>query len=384
MRLPSTAHSSRPWRIHALTPDFRLEDVWALPTPGGPDDFPRLVEQFTSGRPAQSDSRAARALWAIRWKLGELLGWDAQDGAPGPSSATGCPPTCATARAGRTSTRRPFSSVYLLEDEWAAEIVNRTVHGVLHVGWVADGAGGHRGQMAVLVKPERAAGSAYMAAIKPFRHLIVYPPLLRQIARRWQAGDWDRRYAEQAGGMWSGRVNGVLRAELEGAPAGRALDVGCGEGADAIWLARAGWEVTGLDVSEVAIERAAAAARAAGTSVRWVCADVAGLPRGEVHDLVSVHYPALRRGPGEPAIRALLDAVAPGGTLLVVGHAPLDEAFARAHGFELADHVQPADVRAALGAGWEIEVDEDRPRVDPTPAGTPFTHDAVLRARRRR
>jgi hypothetical protein len=75
----SSAHTSRPWRIHELTHDFRLEDVWALPTPGGPDDFPRLVQGIASGVPSQGCSRADRTLWAIRWKLGRLLGWDSPD-----------------------------------------------------------------------------------------------------------------------------------------------------------------------------------------------------------------------------------------------------------------------------------------------------------------
>jgi hypothetical protein len=66
MRLPNAAHTSRPWRIHELTRDFRLEDVWALPTPGGPDDFPRLVQLIVSFDPWQNFSRAARTLWAIR------------------------------------------------------------------------------------------------------------------------------------------------------------------------------------------------------------------------------------------------------------------------------------------------------------------------------
>jgi hypothetical protein len=81
----------------------------------------------------------------------------------------------------------PFTSLYLLEDEFAAEIVNRTVHGILHLGWVQDGAGGYRGEMAVYVKPNGRVGTAYMAAIKPFRYLIVYPALMRQIAREWRA-----------------------------------------------------------------------------------------------------------------------------------------------------------------------------------------------------
>ena len=79
MRLPNTAHTSRPWRIHEIARDFRLEDVWALPTPGGPDDFPRLVRQIAAGDPSRSCSGAARALWALRWKVGELLGWDRPD-----------------------------------------------------------------------------------------------------------------------------------------------------------------------------------------------------------------------------------------------------------------------------------------------------------------
>jgi hypothetical protein len=87
---------------------------------------------------------------------------------------------------GPDSDSLPFSSLYLLEDEWAAEIANRTMHGVMHVGWVPDGAGGYRGQMAVLVKPNGRLGTAYMAAIRPFRHLIVYPPLMRVIERQWR------------------------------------------------------------------------------------------------------------------------------------------------------------------------------------------------------
>src|SRR5450631_939415 len=79
MRLPNNAHTSRPWRIHELTHDFRLEDVWALPTPGGPDEFPRLVQLMASGKTSQASSRAARTLWAIRWKVGELLDWDGPD-----------------------------------------------------------------------------------------------------------------------------------------------------------------------------------------------------------------------------------------------------------------------------------------------------------------
>jgi hypothetical protein len=191
MRLPNTAHTSRPWRIHELTRDFRLEDVWALPTPGGPDDFPRLVERIASGDPSQSPSRAARTLWAIRWKLGELLGWDAPDAGLGsrvPTLRDRLPADLRDAPPGPEFDSLPFTSLYLLEDEWAAETANRTVHGVMHMSWVPDATGGYRGQMAVLVKPNGLFGTAYMAAIRPFLHLIVYPPAMRLIEREWRAG----------------------------------------------------------------------------------------------------------------------------------------------------------------------------------------------------
>ena len=192
MRLPTTAHTSRPWRIHQLTRDFRVEDVWALPTPGGPDDFPRLVEWLASGDdPARdSASRAVRALWTIRWKAGELLGWDGPDAGLGsrvPTLRDRLPTDLRAAPSGPEFRALPFAPLYLLHDEWAAEIANRTMHGVMHVGWVPDGAGGYCGQLAVLVKPNGLPGTAYMAAIRPFRHLIVYPALMRGLERAWPA-----------------------------------------------------------------------------------------------------------------------------------------------------------------------------------------------------
>ena len=190
MRPPNSVHSARPWRIHEVSEGFRLEDVWALPTPGGPDDFPRLVEGMTSGDPSDSPSRAARLLWAIRWKVGELLGWDEPEaglGARVPTLRDRLPADLRDGPTGPEPDKVPFRPLYLLEDEWAAEIANKTVHGVMHLGWVPDGTGGYRGQMAVLVKPNGFLGHAYMAAIRPFRHLVVYPPLLQQIERTWRA-----------------------------------------------------------------------------------------------------------------------------------------------------------------------------------------------------
>ena len=189
MRLPNTAHTSRPWRIHELTHDFRLEDVWALPTPGGPDDFPRLVHGIASGDPSQGSSRAARTLFAIRWKLGELLGWDAPDASLGsrvPTLRDRLPDDLRETPSVSGGDDLPFTPLYLTDDEWALEIANKTVHGVMHLGWVPDGAGGYRGQMAVLVKPNGLFGAAYMAAITPFRYLIVYPAMMREIERKWR------------------------------------------------------------------------------------------------------------------------------------------------------------------------------------------------------
>ncbi|MDT7572998.1 MAG: hypothetical protein QOE05_3172 [Actinomycetota bacterium] len=194
--------------------------------------------------------------------------------------------------------------------------------------------------------------------------------------------DWDERYAE-AERVWSGRPNGALVVEVEGLTPGRALDVGCGEGADAIWLALRGWDVTALDVSGVALERARAAARDAGADVKWLHTGLveSALPAGGF-DLVSAQYPALLRTAGNEAEQALIAAVAPGGTLVVVHHADIDPEHAKARGFDPADYVSPADVAALLDGTWDVSFDERRPRHVDGGAGAHHTHDVVLTARR--
>ena len=190
MRVPNREHTSRPWRIHQLTPDFRLEDVWELPGIGGPDDFPRLVEMIAARDPSHSSSCAVRTLFAIRWKLGELFGWDGPDTGVGsrvPTLRDRLPADLRAAPSGPEFDALPFTSLYLLDDEWAAEVANGTMHGVMHIGRIPDEAGGFRAQMAVLVKPNGLFGRAYMAAIRPFRHLIVYPSMLREGERTWRA-----------------------------------------------------------------------------------------------------------------------------------------------------------------------------------------------------
>jgi len=186
-RLPNSEHSSHPWRIHEIAPDFRLEDVWALPVGGEKGDFSALVLGIAAGDPAQGSSRLARALWTIRWRIGELLGWDeAGPGGSVPTLRNRLPGDLLDAP-GPDFDALPFTSLYLVEDEFAAEIANRTMHGVMHLGWVPDGADGYRGQMAVLVKPKGLLGEVYMAAIRPFRHLIIYPATMRQIERDGKA-----------------------------------------------------------------------------------------------------------------------------------------------------------------------------------------------------
>ncbi|MFF4011590.1 DUF2867 domain-containing protein [Streptomyces sp. NPDC001717] len=189
MRLPKTAHTSRPWRIHEIAGDFHVEDVWELPTPGGPDDLALLVDQFANGEGDPVPSLVGRALFALRWKIGALLGWDKPSdgiGARVPTLRDRLPADLREGPRGPDTKSVPFTSVYLTRDEWAAETANRTVHGVMHIGWVPDGSGGHRGQMAVLVKPNGRLGSLYMLGIKPFRYLGVYPALIRSIGREWE------------------------------------------------------------------------------------------------------------------------------------------------------------------------------------------------------
>jgi SAM-dependent methyltransferase len=174
-------------------------------------------------------------------------------------------------------------------------------------------------------------------------------------------------------------------AEVASLTPGRALDVGCGEGADAIWLARSGWTVTAIDISDVAVNRAREAAGLAGAVVGWVCGDAlqTPFPAGSF-DLVSMQYPALPKAAGEAALRALLDTVRPGGLLLAVYHDFSDEhrEHMKSRGVDPADYVDADDLARLLGGEFTIELDAVQPRIDPPP-DHPDIADVVLRARRR-
>ncbi|CAN5586145.1 hypothetical protein BH10ACT11_BH10ACT11_20530 [soil metagenome] len=201
MKLPNAAHESRPWRIREIVADFRLEDVWALPIEGGADDFPEALRVATSFSPADSDSVPARLLWDLRDRLGRLfdLGRVSEpvDGGLPVEEKLPIPGTSETSLLGRLPEdlrgtadgvkfgSLPFEPLYRTDDEFAAEISNKTVHGVMHMAWADMGGGRYQGQMAVYVKPRGRFGGAYMNLIKPFRLLIVYPALMRQIERAW-------------------------------------------------------------------------------------------------------------------------------------------------------------------------------------------------------
>jgi SAM-dependent methyltransferase len=200
-----------------------------------------------------------------------------------------------------------------------------------------------------------------------------------------QAAAWDARYRERDGAMWSGRPNGRLVAEVAALTPGRALDVGCGEGADAVWLAQRGWTVTAIDISSVAIGRARETPDPAGASVEWICGDVlqTPLPAGSF-DLMSMQYPALPKAAGEAAVQTLLGTVRPGGLLLAVYHDLDDEhrEHMKARGVDPADYVGSEDLGRLLGDDFTVELHAVEPRIDPPP-GTPHVADMVLRARRR-
>lgn len=202
--------------------------------------------------------------------------------------------------------------------------------------------------------------------------------------------DWDHRYGGDR--MWSGNPNGALVAEVGGMPAGRALDVGAGEGGDAVWLAEQGWRVTASDISERALSRVGEEARRRGLDVDLLHADANGLDPfpAQAFDLVSAQYASLPRTPDARGVRNLLAAVAPGGTLLVVSHdleplrTPVD-VDAQSRPFDPDAYVRVEDVAAALAASskWDVEVHETRPRPPGAASASHHVDDVVLRARRR-
>ncbi|WP_304453076.1 DUF2867 domain-containing protein [Nocardiopsis sp. YSL2] len=191
-RLAKTAYTEHPWIIRRLAPDFDVEDVWAFRTPGaGPDDFPAMLAAMRAFGAVTQQRGPVRFLFAVRWKLGALLGWD------DPAAGTGgrvaslrdrLPEDLRATRPDLADDDTPMEPVYETDTESAGELANRTVHTVMHLGWAPGADGDHELRMTVLVKPNGWFGRLYMAAIAPFRHLVVYPAL----TRRWELA-WLRR-----------------------------------------------------------------------------------------------------------------------------------------------------------------------------------------------
>jgi hypothetical protein len=201
MKRLKVEHEGRPWRIHELVPDFTLEDVWALPVEGEAEDFEDFLRFIGSMDPSETENRPARFLWDLRDRLGAWLDLgeisspvdgDGDGGLPIPgtdeTSLRGrLPADLRDTTAGFDFDSLPFVPLYRTDREAAAEIGNRTVHGVVHLTWVEEGDGRYAGRMAVYVKPRGAFGRAYMALIKPFRYLVVYPALMREVEWAWKA-----------------------------------------------------------------------------------------------------------------------------------------------------------------------------------------------------
>ena len=216
MRIPNAVHEAHPWRIHEIAPDFTIEDVWALPAHGYAADFQTLLEVILSLDFPSSTSLPTRVLWSTRDRLGRWFGLgrisvpvDGTADAAGKLPIPGTNETSLSARladdlrntANLDLGSTPFVPLYRTEDEYAAELSNRTVHAVLHLAWVDQGEGHYQGQMAVYVKPRGLFGKGYMAFIKPFRYLVVYPALMRNIEQAWKrrvASDHPRPDLQQS------------------------------------------------------------------------------------------------------------------------------------------------------------------------------------------
>lgn len=184
--------------------------------------------------------------------------------------------------------------------------------------------------------------------------------------------DWDRRYAEKDL-LWSAAPNRVLVAEAADLAPGRALDLACGEGRNAIWLAELGWRVTAVDFSEVAIEKARTRAEQTAVEVDFRCVDLGDYePEIEAYDFVVVLFLHLQAEQRRLVLSRAAAAVAPGGTLLVVGHDSTNLTDGVGGPSDPAVLYTPEDIVAELP---ELEIEkaerilrdvegEDRPAID--------------------
>ncbi|WP_086829802.1 DUF2867 domain-containing protein [Allokutzneria sp. NRRL B-24872] len=198
MRVPNNVLKAQRWIITDVVHDFDAEDVWALPITGGRDDFGAVIDLMNSIDFPGSASLPARLLWKIRDLLGGLFGlgristaaenagtWPPVPGTDELSLLGRVPRELRDTATDSHLKDKPFRGLYISDTEFAEEMSNRTMYGVMHLAWVDKGGGRYQAQMTVYVKPRGAVGKAYMALIKPFRYAIVYPALMRYLGRLW-------------------------------------------------------------------------------------------------------------------------------------------------------------------------------------------------------
>jgi 2-polyprenyl-3-methyl-5-hydroxy-6-metoxy-1,4-benzoquinol methylase len=205
-----------------------------------------------------------------------------------------------------------------------------------------------------------------------------------EAAAMFEPSGWEERYSGEER-IWSGNPNPQLVAEVTALTPGTALDVGCGEGGDVIWLARRGWRVTGADFSANGLARAARNAAAAGVADRtdWWQVDARVFAAdGRSYDLVTSHFLHPPDGGMVEVTRRLAEAVAPGGHLLVVGHAP-SAAFAELTATHRTAMFLSEDLVPGLPEDFEPLVVEQRPRTMVREGVTVDVDDSTLLARRR-
>lgn len=254
-----------------------------------------------------------------------------------------------------------------------------TVPGV----WVAGNVADLRGQVITSAAAGLMAGAAINADLIAEETRDAVTAYRQLVATTFEEPAWEERYQSKPA-VWSGRPNPQLVAETAELAPGRALDVGSGEGADAVWLAERGWQVTAVDISTTALGRAAEHAEAAGVGhrIEFTHADLRDKPPAEgAYDLVTAQYMHLPPAQRRELFAHLAAAVAPGGVLLIVGHHPMD-LWTSSHRLHMPDMMYTAeDVAADLDpTHWDVQTTDTRPRPGPHDA---IHHDAVLLARRR-
>lgn len=200
MRAPDHVLKTQRWIIDDIVHDFDVEDVWELPVDGGPDDFGAVIDLMRHLDFPGSAPLPVRLLWGVRDLLGRMFGlgristsaddagaWPPVPGTEERSLIGRVPANLRDTATDPHLTDKPFRPLYLTATEFADEMSNRTMYGVMHLAWVDQGDGRHQAQMTVYVKPRGAVGKVYMAFIKPFRYAIIYPALMRYLARSWRA-----------------------------------------------------------------------------------------------------------------------------------------------------------------------------------------------------